>query len=303
MNLPSLLFAIVLSSQAFAGTAAFLPDGKHVARAEDEGVMILDLATLKEAPLELPEGIELGYPVLAATESALLVRVKDQVMAWNPESKEWKLYVSAPPGLSLQDIAVDPKTGLLVMVLWNQEESMTSWWILEKGKTEPVHVANRRAEDPQAPVFDAAGTLYFCGAGDVWKGSIEIPAPDEETHVSLEASRIWPLAEKETANGTPSGVSAQGILPLKKYLAVERSRTGGSGWGAIVRVPNEDAYEKHLPLKWDEMQDSQLGANLALSRDGTQAMAYVRSAHRWFRVDVATGKLSEPSVPVEKKKK
>jgi hypothetical protein len=305
VKLSSLTFLAILagcSSSTLAGTAAFLPGGRQVARADDDGVVILNLEDHTEATLPQPEGMKLEYPGLAATETLLLVQTKTQVMSWNPESKEWKPFCAAPEGTEIHDVAVNPKTGMLLLVTESEEKPMPAWWILEEGKEQLVHVANRRAEDPECPVFNAAGDLYFCGAGDVWKGDIEIPTEADE-QVALEGSRIWPVAEKETANGTPSGVSAQGIVPLKKFLIIDRSRTGGSGWGSIIRLPNADAYEKHLALKWDELADSGSGCNMALSPDGKRAMMYDRIGHHWTEIDVETGKLKtlEDSAPKKKK--
>ena len=298
----SLLFALLLSPALLAGSAAFLPDGKRVARQGDSGVLLLDLSKGTESELKFPEDFQVEYVGLAATADALLLAGGQRVMSWNPATGAWQEIWRAPAELTVDDVACDPKGGR-VLVTTSREDAEPEWWVLDPKQPQKAgKVFNRRATYATSPVFDPAGNLYFTCHGDLWKGSIETGDWDETPFV-LNATRIWPLAAQETSESNSSGLSAHEILPLEKHLLVELSRTGGSGWGNVIRIPNADAYERHLSLKWDELEDCASGSNMALSRDGKQAAIYIRSAKRWYQVDVNRGSL-EPlpaSAPVEGK--
>lgn len=140
------------------------------------------------------------------------------------------------------------------------------------------------------PVFDKNGNLYFTVGGDLWKGSIAA-GEDKEVPFILNGARIWPLAFRETDEGNSSGLSAKQIIPMEKWIVLELSRAGGSGWGKIIRVPNADAYEKHLTLKWDELEDCGSGSDAAVSADGKRAFIFIHGAGRWFEVENGTADL------------
>jgi hypothetical protein len=286
----SLLFALLLSPAVIAGSAAFLPDGKRVARQGDSGVVLLELSSGTESDLKFPEDFQVEYVGLAATADTVLLAGGQRVMSWNPATGAWRELWRAPVELTVDDVACDPKSGR-VLVTTSKENAEPTWWMLDpKHPQKAGKVFNRRATHATHPVFDPAGHLYFTCHGDLWMGSIEV-GDWEETPFVLNGTRIWPLAAQETSEANSSGLSAHEILPLEKHLLVELSRTGGSGWGNVIRVPNADAFENHLPLKWDELQDCPSGSNMALSRDGKQAVIYIRSAKRWFQVDVEQGSI------------
>ena len=286
----SLLIALFLSPALFAGSAAFLPDGERVARQGDSGVLLLDLAKATESELKFPEDFQVEYVGLSATADSLLLAGGQRVMSWNPSTNAWKELWKAPDELTVDDVACDPKSGR-VLVTTSKEDGEPQWWVLDPAKAQKVgKVFNRRAAYAGNPVFDPAGNLYFTVHGDLWKGSLD-EGESEELPFVLSGTRIWPLAAQETSESNSSGSGAHEILPLEKHLLVELSRSGGSGWGNVVRVPNADAYEKQLPLKWDQLEDCSSGSNMALSHDGKQAVIYIRSAHHWFEVDVDVGSL------------
>jgi hypothetical protein len=297
-----LLFSLLLSPALFAGSAAFLPDGKLVARQGDSGVLLLDLSKGTESELKFPEDFQVEYVGLAVTADSLLLAGGQRVMSWNPATEKWQELWRAPAELTVDDVACDPKSGR-VLVTTSKENAEPAWWILDSKQPQKAsEVFNRRAAYATCPVFDPAGNLYFTCHGDLWKGSIEVGDWDETPFV-LNGTRIWPLAAQETSESNSSGLSAHEILPLEEHLLVELSRTGGSGWGNVIRVPNADAYEKQLPLKWDELEDCSSGSNMALSRDGKQAVIYIRAAKRWYQVDVEQGSIQPlpASAPAEGK--
>jgi hypothetical protein len=296
-----LLFSLLLSPALFAGSAAFLPDGKRVARQGDSGVLLLDLSKGTESELKFPDDFQVEYVGLAATADALLLAGGQRVMSWNPATDAWKELWTAPAELTVDDVACDPKSGQ-VLVTTSQENGEPQWWILDpKQPQKGGKVYNRRASAATNPVFDAAGDLYFTRDGDVWKGGIE-KGDFEEVPYVLDGTRIWPLASLETSSGNSSGTGANGILPLRDHLLVERSRLGGSGWGQIVRVPNADAFETGLPLKWDVLEES-TSCHMAVSRDGGHALIHIRAAARWYEIDIAKGDMTPlpKSAPAEGK--
>ena len=115
----------------------------------------------------------------------------------------------------------------------------------------------------------------------------------------LFGERMWPIARHETSESNSAGLSAHSVIAFGPKLLVNLGRTGGSGWGNIVRVPNEDPYEKALPLKWEELEEVPGGAGLALAPDGKSAAIYITSAGRWFLIEKPDGKM----IPVPESKK
>lgn len=289
---PLLLSLLLLAPALFAGTAAFLPDGKRIARQGDSGVGLFDPAKGTESELKFPDDFQVEYVGLAATADSLLLAGGQRLMSWNPATDAWQELWRAPDELTVDDVACDPKSGR-ILITTSKEDAVPEWWVLDpkEPKKAAGKVFNRRAAYATGPVFDTAGNLYFTSHGDLWKGAIEVGEPEGHPFV-LSGTRIWPLATQETSESNSAGLGACNILPLAHHLVLELSRMGGSGWGNLIRVPNEDAYAKHLPLKWDELEDCSTGSSAALSRDGRQAMIYNRSAKRWYRVEVATGKLA-----------
>ena len=208
-------------------------------------------------------------------------------MGWNPASGEWKPLCEAPADLSFNNVACDPKSGNVLFVLHTKDWNY-SWQVLPIGRRELKRVFNRRAEDADFPAFDAGGVLYFARRGDVWKGELEEDA--EQNRYVLVGHRIWPLAQLETAVGTPDSAGAHEIAPLTTHLLISRGRLGGSGWGAVVRVPKVDAYEKKLPLAWEELREYPW-PELASAPDGTRAVVYERSGNRWLLLETPDGTL------------
>lgn len=274
-----------------AGTAAFLPGASGMVRSTHEEVWAFDPATGGESPFKLPA--ELGPPgrlALTASAGHLFLAGKHAVFAFAED--QWQPWWTAPEGSALIDIAYDPKHARLVALVVADDGEL-QWWVVTEAGEEGRNVFNRRADGAARPVFDAAGLVYFTCGGDVWKGTIEANEPGEEPAYFLEARRLWPIAHLETSDGTPGGLAAREIVPLAAHLVLELSRYGGSGWGDIIRLPNEDPYEKQLPLKWDELLECAQGSNSALSPDGKKAAVYVADLKKWFRIDVGTGLLAE----------
>jgi len=277
-------FFAALSSMATAGTGAITPGGKFAVRTQEDLVMMTDLDSFEEKELPLPKGFLVPWARLAATDRELLVGNSYRAMAWNPATGKWRQLFRVEWGEELIDLAVDPHSGMLLAVVKRKGASEAGWRVWDPIARQLVGVFNRRAPEPLHPVFDAEGNLYFTCMGDVWKGSIDF-APGYQHPYVLTATRLWPLAEMETYEGNTAGVSAKEILPLKKFLIVDRSRTNGSGWGSIVKIPNEDPFAKHLPLDWEELDGCDSWASSALSRDGKRGLIYVHSDHRWWEYD------------------
>lgn len=295
----ALALSVLLVGNALAGTAAYTADGKQLVRTDERALWLTSLTDLKETEIKLPEELTGDYPSLTRLrDGTFLVAGDRQAMTWKVGTAEWKPLCQAPEGETIEDVAADPESGITVFVL-RPAEGDWHWLVLPAGGKELKPLFNRRAGGAGYPVFDPQGDLYFVRQGDIWKGAIEEDtAPDAFHRFTLSGSRIWPLGEHETSDANSSGVGAHEIAPLTTRLLVDRSRMGGSGWGALVRVPNADAYGKKLPLKWEELSDLSTGAKLALSPDGRQAAAYISSAKRWFLLETPDGEL----VPLPREK-
>ena len=295
--------ACVGAEPLLAGSAAFLPDGKQLLYSEDSALQVVTPGAGTPATLlTFPEGFAPESAAVARVGDEIIVAGEEGAMAWRPggpKEQAWRKVWTPPEGESLLDVAADPKSGMVIFIT-TTEEGASSWWAMAGKDGKPGKVYNRRADGAENPVFDAEGNLYFTRDGDIWKGSVEAGDVEEVPFV-LCGARIWPLASLETSGGNSSGTGANGILPLKDHLLVERSRLGGSGWGQIVRVPNADAFDASLPLKWDELEECSSSCSLALSPDGGRALVYIRTAARWFEVDMAKGDLAplSKSAPAE----
>ena len=293
MRYKILFLAVFIFSRdvAVSGSAAFLTDGKRVVRTEDRTLLVRSLEEEgKEIAVGVPSeltGTDLS--IARRTDGSMAVVGDHKAMLWNPDSGKWQPLCDAPEGSTFEDIAVDPKSGNMVFALYSAEKEW-EWKVLRPGSTELLRVFNRRASGAAYPVFDANGVLYFAREGDVWKGRIDY-APEMNWFV-LSGTRIWPLGEHETSDANNSGVGAQGIAPMTTHLLINRSRMGGSGWGRLVRVPNADAYEGKLPLRWEELDDTEGGGvSLAISPDGNRAAVYISVAKRWFVLEKPEGEL------------
>lgn len=279
----------LLSVPAIAGTGAILPDGVHLVRTDEKSLSVYSLEGKTKAELQWPAESKYEYPVIAIAKECLLVGGENSISSYDPATKTWTPFWASPEGWTVDDIAYDAKNDRIIAVTGDEEGNVV-WWVFAEESNVPGKLFNRRAAGAGDPVFDKDGNLYFTVAGDLWKGSIEVGDYKEVPFVLI-GDRIWPLAFRETADGNSSGLSARQIVPLEKWIVLELSRAGGSGWGNIIRVPNEDAYEKHLPLKWDELEDCGSGSDAAVSADGKMAFVYVRGAGRWFEIEGGTGDL------------
>jgi len=293
----SLLVGVALilagSLPSFADQAAFLPDGKRVVCAAD-GLQIKSLEDNSETKLAYPGGTPLDpwAPLARTADGLLAVAGQSEIMTWNPASTEWKLLWKAPEGVTIEDLTCDSKSGNIILVTAKGEEG-PSWMVLAKHAKEPARVFNRRAKPASDPSFDAAGNLYFTCLGDVWKGGIETGDSEEVPYV-LCGERMWPLARQETSPSNSSGLAARSVVAFGPRLLVDLSRSGGSGWGNIVRVPNVDPYKEGLPLKWEKLESVEGGAAMAVAPDGKTVAIYLSAAKRWFLVEEPDG----PMVPL-----
>ena len=275
---------------SLAGDISFLPDGKSLARCEKGVLKVKDLEDeFPESEIKLPPAMGVDTPTLARSAGRLIVAGPDVVMTWNPASKEWKELWKVPDGIVLDDVACDPKSGDIVLVLRPKDNyELFSWKLLPQGGQEPLKIFNRHASGAFAPAFDAEGNLYFIREGDVWKGQLE-KGEDEAVPYILNGSRIWPLAMKLTSETNNSGLAAKGVLPFGDKLLVDLSRDHGSGWGDIVRVPNADAYKDGLPLRWEKLQENNGYSPLAVSPDGKTAATWNPPDRRWWVMEKPDG--------------
>jgi hypothetical protein len=288
---------LALISPGHGDSATFLPDGKQVLWCGDGKLQVKNLDDLSESELAFPPELKPGYSPLGLTaEGLLLVAGKSLAMTWNPSTKEWKTLWKSPEGWSFDGLACDPKSGGTLFVLRSEEYEL-EWKFLARGAAEPARVYNRRAKGASDPWFDAEGNLFFICSGDVWKGEIGT-GDSEEVPFVLSGTRMWPLAQQETGPSNSSGLAAKSVVAFGPQLFVELSRAGGSGWGNIVRMPNQDPYENGLPLKWEELEEAPSGAGITLSPDAKKLAIFIVSANRWFVVEAPDGEM----IPVPRSK-
>lgn len=267
-----------------------MSDGKQVVRVEGKTLLVRALDDGQESTIQVPPELVGDYLQLARRPDGSFVIAGDrQAMTWGPASREWKPLCQAPVDFDFEDVACDPKSGDVLFVLRSKEREVI-WRVLPADGQELKRVFNRRADGAVHPAFDSDGALYFAREGDVWKGRLE--KDQELDRFILSGTRIFPLAEQETSGGTPSAIGAHQIAPMISHLLIDRSRLGGSGWGTLVRVPNGDAYEGKLPLRWEELLDLSGGrAQFAVSPEGKRTSIFVRFLNRWYLLEKPDGEL------------
>lgn len=291
LNLFRVVVPLLVIGCLHAGSATFLPDGRRVVRVDEETLRIeTPEKEVASELLRLPPGFSPEGMSVASTADEVIVASRRLAHAWHPATQRWRNVWTPPEGQAILDVAADPRRGLVVFVTTTEDGSVT-WWALSKEAKVPGKVFNRRANGAANPIFDPFGNLYFTLGGDVWKGSLEA-GDHEDVPFVLSGNRVWPVASLETGPGNSSSTGAHTILPLKDQLLVELSRMGGSGWGNLVRMRNVDAFEAGLALKWDELEECTAGCDAAVSADGVQALVFIRSSARWFKVDTTNGNLS-----------
>ncbi len=296
-----LLGFAMTGSPCMASGVAFLPDGKSVVRCEETSMWIKDLdEKFHEQEIKLPEALykdsqerkDPPIPDIARTADGLLIVAAETLaMTWNPASKEWKELWHPPADHMITDVACDPKTGgILFDTAYTgadrDEGRYFPWFYWAKGEKEPAKVYNRRAPEPGAPFFDVEGNLHFICQGDLWKGYIEKGEYPEASFV-LGGKRTWPIADLETSGGSRDGEIAKQVVAFGDKLLV-RLDYSHSYW-ATVRVPNVDAQEKGLSVKWEDVFGDESHVSLALSPDGKTAAGWNPRSGRWWIMEKPDG--------------
>ncbi|MGA3171267.1 MAG: hypothetical protein ABSE62_09645 [Chthoniobacteraceae bacterium] len=226
------IVSIAASIQAFAADATFSKDSSRVYLIHFEtngGLVDVNLGKKTFRKIDLTASI--GEPIQGVTLSNagfVILATKDAVWSYDPSKGGCAKVCDAPQGISLDDIAYDPKTGQILATGY-PDQGDQSILRLPKGETTFVNVRSRYGTEMSHPVFAADGTLFFASSGDLWSGAI---STDDET---LVACRCVPIAFLVDENTSPASTGAQDIAAGQTSIYVNDARLGGSGWGSIIR--------------------------------------------------------------------
>jgi len=236
-------------SPAIGGDGAILKDNRTAYLSMlDESLLKIDLEDLTSQIIS-PEDLKAPYNFRVAEISKsgfILGFTATTAYAVDLEKQTSAvLYLDEGPSSSIQDLAYNPKTGALVLLLDQQEGDATGYPLvhISADLMAKRRVFCRRTKHISGINFDTAGNFYFCDMGDLWCGRIEQSSDDP--HDVLIADRIAPLATYETYVGTSAGVGGVSVLAAGDYLYVWLERMGGSGWGEIVRMKRMPVQTTH----------------------------------------------------------
>lgn len=264
--LPLFVLFTISATAARAADGAFTRDGRQIYFATGR-LKLLDLArpdhfeAIATPPLFGGEKI---YAVARASDGAILCLSEHHLAALDPQRRSFRaLYDSTAEGFKMDDLAVDPKTGLLLVTGGQTStgggEVRFKPVVFLPGSAKPTEVFSRRVESLRTPVFDAQGQLFFSCRGDLWQGRIRLekrdgdekgPFSPEDSRGVLEAERIAPLARVETDVGNSSSTGVFSLAVAPPLLYIQTQRMGGTGWGTVCTIP--------LPRTQAEYPDNKL---------------------------------------------
>jgi hypothetical protein len=244
-------------SNCFAADATFSKDCRHVYLApfNGENLIDIDLAAkswrLTNSDLPKIKGVTLSNAGL------ILCACSDSIWSLDPSNGKCAKVCDAPKGVTLRDIAYDPKTEMILTVGTTGSEDINygaegeaSAFCLIKGARELTRARSRYGTNVGHPVFSADGTLFFECLGDLWMGSIYNGNDDvNDPALDLDAYRCAPLASIIEENITPPSTGINDIAVSRGFIYARYVRMGGSGWGETLRflrpppLPQDTDYD------------------------------------------------------------
>jgi hypothetical protein len=234
------LLAFWIAGGCLAGDAVFSNDGQRVyaiGQADKKQVLReINLTEQTSRTISLSQ-LPPQQPLLSITRSGgdkLFCVTEKNIWTFDPANNRLTKVCGAPKGGRYWRIAYDPQSHTVVVTGSGEKGRLFLY------KSGLISVYVRRYDSISSPVFAADGTFFYSQIGDLWSGKIE----SNEGTYSLTADRYLPLAYLETANTTPAGMGVSDIAPVKDAIYVQLFRMGGSGWGAMFRVPRPPVKEQ-----------------------------------------------------------
>ena len=236
------LLAFWIAGSCLAGDAVFSNDGQRVyaiGQADNKQVLReINLTEQTSRTISLSQ-LPPQQPLLGITRSGgdkLFCVTEKNIWTFDPANNRLTKVCGAPKGGRYWRIAYDPQSHTVVVTGSGERGPL---FLYESGL---ISVYVRRYGSISSPVFAADGTFFYSQVGDLWSGKIE----SNEGTYALTADRYLPLAYLETANTTPAGMGVSDIAPVKDAIYVQLFRMGGSGWGAMFRVPRPPVKEQKV---------------------------------------------------------
>lgn len=240
-GLPKLLGA----EAPFYTAATFSADGKEVCllEAADEGEareVRIGPSPAAARKVSLPIGVAAKViGVAASAENGWLLLTGDDVWRRPAGKVEFEHWLHCETTPKWAGMAVDPRTGNVLLYVVGDDGTIMQIHVRAENSLRNVRI--RRVKSPTSFAFAPDGKVFFAHEGDLWGGEIEMEEFEDEGETkrvaSLTASRIAPLADLETFDGTPASTGVIEMAATRTHVFVHLARMGGSGWGWIARVP------------------------------------------------------------------
>lgn len=262
----SLIIAAAMAaafSSCFAADATFSKDCRHVylvVAKSGEKLADIDLAAkswrLTETDLPTVKGVTLTNAGL------ILCACAHSIWSFDPSTGKCAKVCDAPQGVTLKDIAYDPRTEVILTVGDPGDKDTydaggePSAYGLVKGCKELAKVWIRYGAQVGHPVFTADGTLFFESMGDLWMGFVSDENADvNDPGLGLEAYRCAPLASLIETNADDSSTGINDLAISSGFIYARYVRMGGSGWGDTLRFlrpqPLPGSHNSNLPDSGD----------------------------------------------------
>jgi len=230
------VIALVWTSSAIAGRAAFTADGKSVYLTDLDTPGSLDMIDMESGKATKVK-VGLGKDdvvggIALAKDGAFYLVTKHSLWHWTPGEAKAKWMEKPPEKGTFHDVACNFKTDEVLIT----DENGSNLYYKRDRRSPLIFVGIRYPpgqEITAAPVYLQDGSFLFAADGDLWHGFIELTADGSRTLADLVAYRYAPMCERETYNGTPIQTGILGIAAGKKKVYVDFSRIHGSGWGSI----------------------------------------------------------------------
>lgn len=247
---------------SYPATSAFADDGQRIVNTSAE--LILDIKSRSAVAYSLQE-VGIGDRLRAICRykpGAFLVATEHEVYTLQQNWTTATRVLSFPNASQtsetpyIVDIAYDSKNDKVLLVSSEAPENVVpdntapegrSLYFYDMGGDRLKRVRCRRVGLVKGLSVDQDGTLYFATRGqDLWTGTIDY----DEDWPPLIALRYAAVATHEAYNGTPNQIGVCETAVAGSYVYCILRRMGGSGWGDVIRLKNDEVVQSRGDNPW-----------------------------------------------------
>jgi len=286
-----LALSFVFSHSAIAERAAFSETGKEVYFRTNtkNSLTVLNMKTGGESKrsISLPNDEKIEFKAIARGQKNEFFLLSDNALwAWKSDSDAAQLVLkNSDSNVEYRNLTCHKRSGNIVIQahLKDEDRNGSSYALFYYRPGNPLartYLRHLWKDVILCPHYLEDGSLLFSVAGDLWHGNLSGHWKSKEgiEYVNLEAYRYAPISTRSAYNGTSSWEGVEEIVATERKVYVLRSRMGGSGWGAVMRLDapsngknddwqvNDDKVVEAL-RSLEEIMDNGGAAFLAVSSD------------------------------------